>query len=91
MITQIGLYCKFCKDYIFSNSRHDFESCKCGYFFIDGGFDYFRAGANSLAEVVRVKRDVDRETLPYYFKDEKKKKKFKIKSVSFVEDNVPFT
>lgn len=67
---QTGLYCKFCQTFIFSNSRHDFVSCKCDYFFIDGGFDYIKAGANSLTEVVMAYRYVDRSTLPKYFKEE---------------------
>ena len=44
MVTQHGLRCYRCRDRIFSNFRHDFVSCKCDAIFIDGGFDYVRAG-----------------------------------------------
>jgi hypothetical protein len=44
MKIQNGLQCPGCQDELFSNSRHDFVSCKCGATFIDGGFDYQRAG-----------------------------------------------
>ena len=43
-IEQHGLRCRRCRDHIFSNSRHDFVRCKCDATFIDGGFDYLRAG-----------------------------------------------
>lgn len=72
MITQKGLYCQFCETFIFSNSRHDFVSCKCRYFFIDGGFDYFRGGADNITKVIYAYRDVDKGTLPRFFEDEKK-------------------
>ena len=40
--TQNGIKCPDCGDSIFSNSHHDFVSCRCGRSFVDGGFDYFR-------------------------------------------------
>jgi hypothetical protein len=43
-IVQHGWKCRRCEDRIFSNHRHDFVACKCGATFVDGGFDYFRAG-----------------------------------------------
>ena len=43
-LTQYGVRCNKCLDRIFSNSRHDFVSCKCGSTYVDGGFDYFRIG-----------------------------------------------
>ena len=48
-LTQYGVRCNKCLDSIFSNSRHDFVSCKCGDTFIDGGFDYQRVGFNPIA------------------------------------------
>ena len=37
--------CLKCGDIIESKSIHDFVSCKCGEIFVDGGQEYFRAGA----------------------------------------------
>lgn len=36
--------CKSCGDVIESKHRHDFQACKCGDIFIDGGKDYIRFG-----------------------------------------------
>ncbi|SOC27590.1 hypothetical protein SAMN05880501_1248 [Ureibacillus xyleni] len=36
--------CKKCNDIIESKHRHDFQSCKCGAIFIDGGTNYQRFG-----------------------------------------------
>lgn len=36
--------CKKCGDVIESRTVHDFNTCKCGKTFIDGGFDYQRLG-----------------------------------------------
>lgn len=36
--------CKRCDTIIESKYRHDFQSCKCGGIFVDGGKDYFRRG-----------------------------------------------
>ena len=38
--------CKKCGDTIESKTRHDFQSCKCGAIFVDGGLDYCRRGGN---------------------------------------------
>ncbi len=38
--------CHKCGDVIRSVHRHDFQSCKCGAIFIDGGDDYYRAGGD---------------------------------------------
>jgi DNA-directed RNA polymerase subunit RPC12/RpoP len=46
VIEQTGVKCSKCGDRIFSNSRHDFNWCKCNSTFVDGGFDYVRAGGN---------------------------------------------
>lgn len=64
--TQHGITCPECGDTIYSNSRHDFVSCKCGKHFIDGGFDYIRATVGSL--------NAERTLTVYpprYFRDEK--------------------
>lgn len=37
--------CLKCGDIIESKSVHDFVSCSCGEIFVDGGQEYFRAGA----------------------------------------------
>jgi len=34
--------CPECGDELQSNSRHDFQECKCGKNFVDGGTDYIR-------------------------------------------------
>lgn len=36
--------CALCGDVIESKHRHDFQKCKCGKSFLDGGDDYTRAG-----------------------------------------------
>lgn len=36
--------CKVCKTYIESHYRHDFQMCKCGKVFVDGGHDYLHWG-----------------------------------------------
>lgn len=43
-----GMRCLECDDVIFSMTRHDFTRCSCGACFVDGGTDYFRAGAKSF-------------------------------------------
>jgi hypothetical protein len=48
-----GIVCPKCKDRIFSRSRHDFVSCKCGEVSIDGGLDYCKITAKSPEKVKR--------------------------------------
>lgn len=36
--------CAKCGDFIESKFTHDYQTCKCGAIFIDGGLDYLRAG-----------------------------------------------
>lgn len=36
--------CKKCGDILQSKHRHDFQMCKCGSCYIDGGDDYCRVG-----------------------------------------------
>lgn len=42
MIVQNAVICNKCDDFIFSKTRHDFVSCKCGNISVDGGQDYLR-------------------------------------------------
>lgn len=55
------LRCRLCNDTIESKSRHDFNYCKCGKAFIDGGREYVRYGADNLDLV---------EILTEYYTDE---------------------
>ena len=41
--------CKKCDDVIESKHRHDFQSCRCGAIYIDGGTDYQRCGWGDVA------------------------------------------
>lgn len=43
--------CKKCGDIIESMSVHDFKRCKCGNCFVDGGHEYYRAGAENLDDI----------------------------------------
>lgn len=36
--------CKLCGDIIESKNTHDFQKCKCGAIFVDGGLSYRRMG-----------------------------------------------
>jgi hypothetical protein len=42
MIIQNAVICNKCDDFIFSKTRHDFVSCKCGNIAVDGGQEYLR-------------------------------------------------
>lgn len=42
MIVQNAVICNKCDDFIFSKTRHDFVSCKCGAISVDGGQEYLR-------------------------------------------------
>lgn len=44
MILVNSIKCKHCGDVIVSTHRHDFQRCKCGKVFVDGGLDYLRRG-----------------------------------------------
>lgn len=48
--------CALCNDKIVSKHRHDWVSCKCGEIFIDGGNDYWRAGAKDFKNLLRYKK-----------------------------------
>ena len=42
MIIQNAVICNKCDDFIFSKTRHDFVTCKCGAISVDGGQNYLR-------------------------------------------------
>jgi hypothetical protein len=44
--------CALCGDIVESTFRHDFISCKCGEIFVDGGDDYYRAGAKDPSNFI---------------------------------------
>lgn len=69
---QHGIICPSCGDEVYSNSRHDMESCVCGAVYIDGGWDYQRVGyyESSGGSIRSVSRTVDRATLPWFYEDE---------------------
>lgn len=45
--------CGLCGDIIISRSQHDFQECKCGNIFIDGGLICPRAGAKQPQHFLR--------------------------------------
>lgn len=45
---QIGRYCSFCRDVIYSVRRHDCRWCSCGLIMIDGGTDYLRCSLEGV-------------------------------------------
>jgi hypothetical protein len=52
MITKNAAQCGLCGDIIESKYRHNFVSCSCDNIFIDGGLDYFRAGARDMSNFI---------------------------------------
>ena len=42
MIIKNAIRCNICGDEIESTHRHDFVTCKCGAYSVDGGHDYLR-------------------------------------------------
>ena len=64
---QTGIHCRECGDDIYSNSRHDFVTCSCEAWYVDGGFDYLRIGGNGEYQLVTRVLTVPP---PYRFKDE---------------------
>lgn len=70
---QKGIRCSNCQDVIYSNSRHDFVTCHCEWWFIDGGFDYIRYGGTGMDVVGHpeyVYREVTVKGLPWRYRDE---------------------
>lgn len=51
-ITKNAAQCGLCEDVIESKHLHDFVSCSCGNIFIDGGLEYFRAGAKDMSNFI---------------------------------------
>lgn len=55
--------CKKCGDVVESKHRHDFQPCKCGAIFVDGGTDYTRLGGNpedmEVLQTARLRSDKD--------------------------------
>lgn len=45
---QWGIYCPACKELIYSVTRHDFRTCKCGVCSIDGGKDYIKTSEEGI-------------------------------------------
>lgn len=54
-----SIRCRHCDDTITSTHRHDFQKCKCGAVFVDGGREYLRRGFVTS-------RDEDYEELSTY-------------------------
>jgi len=50
-ITRNALKCNLCGDIIESKYTHDFQKCKCGKCFIDGGLAYVRAGFDKPEDI----------------------------------------
>lgn len=45
MILKNAAYCRLCDQEIESKSVHDFQTCRGGHFFVDGGHEYLRYGS----------------------------------------------
>ena len=43
--------CEECGTEVESKSTHDFQQCKCGNTFVDGGLAYLRGGARNFTTV----------------------------------------
>jgi len=64
-----AIKCPNCGDIIYSLHRHDFQKCKCGKIYIDGGFDYTRIGCSTDIDphkieyitIKRTKKQLDKE------------------------------
>lgn len=66
MYQQFGIRCPTCGDEVYSNSRHDWESCLCGSVFIDGGWDYQRVGYDAGVMPEKISRMVEKAGIYYY-------------------------
>lgn len=44
--------CALCGDIIESKRTHDWVACSCGEIFVDGGYEYCRAGAKDFANFI---------------------------------------
>jgi len=55
--------CPDCGDEICSLWQHDFQPCRCGNTFIDGGFSYCRIGGKDLDNVNPFRRRISLEKI----------------------------
>jgi hypothetical protein len=60
-IKVIVLTCPHCKDEIFSKHRHDYCTCRCGKYSIDGGRDYTKVSGENAIEYLSEK-EIENET-----------------------------
>lgn len=60
--------CKKCEDVIESKFKNDFVKCSCDEIWIDGGQEYYRAGANDYSNFLRI--DEDDKEVPVRFIDD---------------------
>lgn len=70
---QWGLHCTNCQEDIYSNSRNDYVTCHCGWWWVDGGFEDFRIGGTGedIASHVYISRLIeDPKSLPVRYRDE---------------------
>lgn len=44
-LTRNRAQCLYCFDIVESAHRHDWQQCKCGALYVDGGLEYIRRGA----------------------------------------------
>lgn len=51
MIKLNRIKCRYCRDVIISEHRHDFNRCKCGAVYVDGGKDYLKRGGEPSAAI----------------------------------------
>lgn len=54
--------CRKCGNILQSKYRHDFQMCKCGSCYIDGGNDYCRVGGEKekIKSLCNIQNDYDR-------------------------------
>lgn len=51
--------CMLCKTIVESKHVHDFVRCACGEIFVDGGNDYWRAGAKDFKNFHRIDEPIE--------------------------------
>jgi hypothetical protein len=57
--------CLKCGDIIESKYRHDFVKCSCGAIFVDGGNEYWRAGAEDFKFFERLDNNGNKYVEPF--------------------------
>lgn len=70
---QWGIHCTNCQEDIYSNNPHDYVTCHCGWWWVDGGIGGFRVGGtgediSSRAYISRLIEDP--KSLPVRYRDE---------------------